>query len=159
MEKIGSYGERSFFYWKSPELNEQLTKALREEGENFMVMVVVNNPAAKIVKSIAERVVNAHPLFIHCCGKNASAMEDGIHEAIGMMALNYENETGEEFDYEATPQTAYDQTPEEGLVFSGFGAFHETKEIQKVICLDFTLDEKVDERLKEKLKTMNTGKI
>ena len=85
-------------------------------------------------------------------------MEDIFHDQISENALAYELSTGKEFDYDETPQTAFDNTLDQGLWFACIAAFHEKHEIEKIVCLDLAADDNVRAELEQLVKDFNDGK-
>lgn len=89
-------------------------------------------------------------------GELAGLTEQYFDEEIGWRGVQQEEKTGKEYDYEQLPITTMHRNFGEGFWFASTLAYDRDKEINKVVCIDFTT-RKVKKHLTELVEKINNG--
>lgn len=155
MDSVGQHNGREVIL-VNPESAEWVEKLI---PDSFMLLVAGDNLKPAEIEKLAEKTFPLNPLFIHCCGNNSSQVEDCFHEEIVSRAVAWELSTGNEFDYEQSPQTAFDASIDNALWFSCVAAFNDHHEIKKIILVNYSPDKITKAYLTSLLKDFADGKL
>ena len=153
MERIGKINNRDVFYISTNDNSNWLDFL---PTENWVVFTIADKENKEIPHESTAQILDKNVTYTCSAGELAGLTEQYFDEEIGWRGVQYEEKTGKQYDYEQTPMTTMHQNFSEGFWFSGFCAFDGEKEIDKIVCIDFTT-RKVKRHLTELVKKINNG--
>jgi len=99
-------------------------------------------------------MLNKNVTYTCSGGELGGLTEEYFDEEIAWRGVQYEEKTGKEFDYGKSPMTTMHSNFGEGFWFAAILAYDGEKEIDKVVCVDFTT-RKVKRHLTELIGKIN----
>lgn len=153
MEYLGSINNRAIFYTAIRDNLEWLSML---PTEKWLAFTIVDQEDKAILYECISEVLDKNVAYLCSTGALASLTEDYFDGEIVWRAVQYEEKTGREFDYDLSPMTTMHQNFEEGFWFASTLAFDDNKEINKVVCMNFT-KRKLKNHLIELVEKINHG--
>lgn len=153
MNRIGNINEREIFYISTkdnPEWMNLLPTA------NWVVFTIADEENREILHESTTQILDRNVTYTCSAGELAGLTEQYFDEEISWRAIQYEEKTGKKYDYEQSPMTTMHQNFSEGFWFSAILAYDGYKEIDKVLCVDFTTRQ-VKKHLTKILEKINKG--
>jgi hypothetical protein len=153
MERIGKIREREIFYISIRENPEWL---ILLPTEKWVAFTIADTEDKEILNECTVGILNKNVTYTCSAGELASLTEDYFDEEIGWRGVQYEEKTGMKFDFDKSPMTTMHLDFGEGFWFASTLARDGEKEIEKVVCVDFTA-RKVKKHLIELVEKINNG--
>ncbi len=153
MELIGKIKNREIFYISTDASLKWLNLL---PTEKWGVYTIADEDSKEIVYKSITGILDNNVRYICCTGELGDLTEDYFYEEIGWRGVQYEEKMRNKYDYEQSPITTMHRNFEEGFWFASVLACYDEKEIEKVICIDFT-SRKVKNCLIELVKKINKG--
>jgi hypothetical protein len=153
MELIGRIYNRKIYYVhirNNPEWKSSLPK------KDWVVFTIANEEDEELVPPAVKICMDKNVLYTCSAGTLARLTETYFDEEISFQAMDYERRTKKEFNFDFAPVTTFHQNFSEGFWFATTLAHDPYKEIDKVVCLDFT-KRKVKRYLTELIDKINNG--
>lgn len=153
MERIGKINDREIFYIPIRDNSEWLSLL---PTEKWIAFTIADNEDKEMLHECTIGILNQNVTYTCSAGELASLTEDYFDEEIGWRGVQHEEKTGEKFDHDQSPMTTMHQNFSEGFWFSAVVASDGEKQIDKVVCADFTT-RKVKKHLTELIEKINNG--
>ena len=153
MERIGKINDREIFYISTKDESKWLNLI---PTEKWVVFTIVDKENKEILHESTSRILDKNVTYTCSAGELAGLTEQYFDEEIGWRGVQYEEKTGKEYDYEQSPMTTMHRNFGEGFWFASTLAYDGEKEINKVVCIDFTT-RKVKKHLTELVEKINNG--
>ena len=155
MERIGKINDREIFYISTKDESEWLNLI---PTEKWVVFTIADKENKEILHESTSRILDKNVTYTCSAGELAGLTEQYFDEEIGWRGVQYEEKTGKEYDYEQSPMTTMHRNFGEGFWFASTLAYDGEKEINKVVCIDFTT-RKVKKHLTELVEKINNGRL
>ena len=153
MERIGKINDREIFYISTKDESKWLNLI---PTEKWVVFTIVDKENKEILHESTSRILDKNVTYTCSAGELAGLTEQYFDEEIGWRGVQYEEKTGKEYDYEQSPMTTMHRNFGEGFWFASTLAYDGEKEINNVVCIDFTT-RKVKKHLTELVEKINNG--
>ena len=153
MERIGKINDREIFYISTKDKLEWLDLL---PTEKWVVFTIADKENKEILYESTAKILDKNVTYTCSAGELAGLTEQYFDEEIGWRGVQYEEKTGKEYDHEQSPMTTMHRNFGEGFWFASTLAYDGEKEINKVVCIDFTT-RKVKKHLTELVKKINKG--
>jgi len=153
MESIGKIKNREIFYIS---IRDNLEWQNLLPTEKWVAFTIADHEDKEMLYDCTIGILNKNVTYTCSAGKLASMTEDYFDEEIGWRGVQHEEKTGEKFDFDKSPMTSMHRNFSEGFWFSAVVASDGKKEMNKVVCIDFTT-RKVKKYLTELVKKINNG--
>ena len=153
MERIGKINDREIFYISTKDKSEWLNLI---PTEKWVVFTIADKENKEILHESTSQILDKNVTYTCSAGELAGLTEQYFDEEIGWRGVQYEEKTGKEYDYEQSPMTTMHRNFGEGFWFASTLAYDGEKEINKVVCIDFTT-RKVKKHLTELVEKINNG--
>ena len=153
MERIGKINDREIFYISTKDKSEWLNLI---PTEKWVVFTITDKENKEILHESTSHILDNNVTYTCSAGELAGLTEQYFDEEIGWRGVQYEEKTGKEYDYEQSPMTTMHRNFGEGFWFASTLAYDGEKEINKVVCIDFTT-RKVKKHLTELVEKINNG--
>lgn len=153
MKRIGKINDREIFYISIRDNSDWLNML---PTENWVAFTIADNEDKEMLRECTIGMLDKNATYTCSAGELASLTEDYFDEEIGWRGVQYEEKTGEKFDYDESPMTSMHRNFSEGFWFSAVVASDGEKEMDKVVCVDFTT-RKVKQHLTELIEKINNG--
>jgi hypothetical protein len=122
--------------------------------DNWIVFTIADDPDQDLINEAVDLCIDKSVCYVCCAGKLSSLTEDIFDEKIVNRAIQDETRTGKPYDYEFSPVTTSHNNFSEGFWFATFVASDSYKDIDTVVCIDFTT-KGVKDQLKELIIKIN----
>ena len=152
MEHIGKINDREIFYIS---IRENLNWLNMLPSEKWVAFTIADNNDKEMLHECTIGILNKNVTNTCSAGELASLTEDYFLEEIGWSGTQYEEKTGKKFDHDISPMTSMHRNFSSGFWFSAVVARDGEKEMNKVVCVDFTT-RKVKNHLIELIEKINT---
>ncbi len=137
MQRLGEINDRQVFYLKVNEDEKWFTEL---PNDNWLVLPICGeNGNVKSYHSLADKTIDNKVLFACAVGKESELIHDIFDQYIVSKKLLNGESIESPDDFEDSPMTTADNNLDEGFWFALYSAFHGTKEINKVVCIDYTI--------------------
>lgn len=153
MQKIGTINNREILYLnvrKSDNWAEELPQG------NWCVFTIADNDDNELLDNAVSKCLDNLVIYTCSAGQLASRTELSFDLEINKRAIDEEDKTGKPYDYDKLPMTTIHQNFSEGFWFATTAAYDGYIEINKVVCLDFTI-KGVKQHLTELTNKINDG--
>lgn len=151
MEYIGNINDREILYQKH-DLEVNWSKFLPDS--NWLFVGLVESDNSNILDEIARKMIDKDVCYACCIGTFGEKMHDLIDENLVIRETEIEKLHLPNHQV----MTTWHKDITDGLWFASYSAFHETKLIEKIFCLDIGKDSKKIEIL-ELIDKFNKGFI
>tara|TARA_R100001369_G_scaffold31211_1_gene55308 strand:- start:1179 stop:1685 length:507 start_codon:yes stop_codon:yes gene_type:complete len=153
MERIGKINDRDIFYISTKDNSDWLNLL---PTKKWVVFTIADKENKEILHESITRILDKNVTYTCSAGELAGLTEQYFDEEIVLRGIQNEEKTGKKYDYEQSAMTTMHQNFSEGFWFSAFCAFDEYKDINKIVCIDFT-SRKVKKHLTELVEKINNG--
>ncbi len=153
MERLGKIHDREIYYISTKDESEWLNLL---PTEKWVVFTIADKENREILPESTSRILDKNVTYTCSAGELADLTEQYFDEEIVWRAVQYEEKTGKEYDYKQSPMTTMHRNFGEGFWFASTLAYDGEKEINKVVCIDFTT-RKVKKHLTELIEKINNG--
>ncbi|MEJ8591626.1 hypothetical protein JSO54_10320, partial [Riemerella anatipestifer] len=153
MELIGRIDNRKIYYVQIRNNSEWRFSLPKND---WVVFIIANKEDEELVPPTVKICMDKNVSYICSAGTLAQWTEKYFDEEISLRALDYEEQTKKEFNFDFAPNTTCHQNFSEGFWFATTLAHNPYKEIDKVVCLDLT-KRKVKKHLAELINKINNG--
>ena len=153
MELIGRIDRRKIYYVQIRNNTEWKSSLPKKD---WVAFTIANKEDEELVPPTVKICMDRNVSYTCSAGTLAHWSEQYFDEEITGRALEYELRTKKEFDFEFSPVTTAHQNFSEGFWFATTLANDAYKEIDKVVCLDFT-KKKVKKHLTKLIEKINNG--
>lgn len=153
MERIGKINNRDVFYISTNDNSNWLDLL---PTEKWVVFTIADKENKEILSESTAKILNKNVTYTCSAGELAGLTEQYFDEEIGWRGVQYEEKSGKDYDYEQSPMTTMHRNFGEGFWFASTLAHDGEKEINKVVCIDFTT-RKVKKHLTELIGKINNG--
>lgn len=135
MEHLGNIKDRQIFY-----INPLLHKGWFNDlpGAHWIVFTVAEDTDTAVLMEVVRRCLKNEVCYICCAGMQGSLLENLFDEEIVDTVMKQVNGTIESNDFEFSPMTTSHRNLDEGFWFATTVAQDDYKNIDKVVCIDFT---------------------
>jgi hypothetical protein len=106
--------------------------------DNWVVFTIGDDNDIKIAEELEKKCLDKNVNYTCSTGQLAEYIHHAFDTEIVERIIAYENNSGKKYDYEVSPLTTFHTNFSEGFWFATNLAYHPDKEINKVVCLDFT---------------------
>jgi hypothetical protein len=135
MEPLGEIRDRQILY-SNIRADQNWSNAL--PTENWIVFTIADDLDRELINEAVELCLDKSVCYICCAGRLASLTEDIFDEEIVNRAIQDETRSGKPHDYEYSPMTTSHKNFSDGFWFATTVAHDNYKDIDTVVCLDFT---------------------
>jgi hypothetical protein len=153
MERIGKINDREIFYIS---IRDNLNWLNLLPIDKWVAFTISDNEDKEMLNDCTIGILDKNVTYTCSAGELGSLTEDYFDQEIGWRGVQYEEKTGKEFDYDKSPMTTMHRNFGEGFWFASTLAYDGEKEIDKVVCVDFTT-RKVKQHLIELIEKINNS--
>ncbi|WP_010137168.1 hypothetical protein [Ochrovirga pacifica] len=153
MKRIGKINEREIFYIST---KEELEWPNLLPTEKWVALTIADKENGEILHESTSQILDKNVTYTCSAGELSELTEQYFDEEIGWRGVQYEEKTGKKYDYTKSPMTTMHRNFSEGFWFASTLAHNEEKEINKLVCIDFTT-RKVKKYLNELVEKINNG--
>lgn len=153
MELIGRIERRKIYYLQ---IRNNLTWKNSLPKRDWVVFTIANKEDEELVPPTVKECIDRNVSYTCSVGNYAHMTEEFFDEEIVWRGVESEMETKEEIDYEHSPVTTAHKNFGEGFWFATTIANDDKLDIDKVVCLDFTI-KKVKNHLINLIEKINNG--
>jgi len=153
MEFIGRINKRKVYYVEIRN-NSEWKSALPKN--DWIAFTIANKEDEELVPPAVKVCMDKNVSYTCSAGKFGHMTEQYFDEEISWRGVDYEMRTKKEFDYELSPVTTAHRNFGEGFWFATTLANDDNFDIDKVVCIDFTI-KKVKKHLTKLIEKINNG--
>jgi hypothetical protein len=135
MEFLGTIRDRRILY-TNIRADQNWSKAL--PTDKWIVFTIADDIDRELINEAVELCLDKLVCYICCAGRLGSLTELIFDEEIVKRAIQGETQTGKPHDYEFSPMTTSHNNFSDGFWFATTVAYDNYKDINTVVCIDFT---------------------
>jgi hypothetical protein len=106
--------------------------------ENWLVFPIGNDKDLEGYSKFADKCIDNNVLYVCAAGQNGEFIHDIFDELIVWKKIEKDEGVDTQDDFENAPMTTWHNNFSEGFWFAILAAHHGRKDINKVVCVDFT---------------------
>ena len=153
MQLIGRINRRKIYYLQVRNNPGWINSLPRNY---WIAFTIANQEDEELVPPAVKSCLDKNVSYTCSAGNLGSWTEQYFDEEISFRAIDYEQQTKKEFDYELSPVTTSHKNFGEGFWFATTLAYDDNFKFDKVVCIDFT-SRKVKNHLIELIEKINNG--
>lgn len=135
MEDWGEYNNRQIFYLSTRQCVNWVDEL---PDANWLALPIGNEKDIKLYSELAEKCLSKNVSYVCTVGAACELIHDIFDEEIVHQKIKNGNSVESEDDFENSPMTSWHNNFEEGIWFAIFAAYDDSKQIDKVVCIDLT---------------------